>query len=318
MEKIREFTEQKLHYDDRLSFYCVKNCYWNVLSFYNIYHAPLNLNAELSMVIKLNNNPFDFTIELIHDPLIPSQAWHEIQYISNKLFDSFHEIQWLIRMDFPIIIAVDGYFLPYHDFFQKQHEQHSVILSGLDMNKCFAELIDYFPPTFFRGKIQLDHLSNAFLNRWSFLQKESWKTSSEDLLLETLRRTFTSMLQDACDDKHLAGNKAFEFLGKILQMLDVLGDKEIFRYVHGQLNKYSNKLRFLQFYLQQAAKYTANKQIEDIIDEITCQVKIWRVFTVSLLRNVYSNKMNHLFCRQFDNIICRQQRLVELFVKLHI
>ena len=160
MVKIQGWKKNLLKYDERLNFYCVKNCYWNVLSFYHIPHAPLYLNSELSMQLKINqDNPSDFTVNLVHDPLLKSQEWHEIQHKTTDLSKSLSEFEQLIEQNIPIVMAVDGYFLPYHEQFLHVHEQHSILLTGLNLKEGYAELIDYFPPMFYCGVIKLSSLN---------------------------------------------------------------------------------------------------------------------------------------------------------------
>lgn len=316
---IDSLFSSELNYDNRLQYFCVKNCYWNILNYYGIAHAPLYLHSELRININLSNPTlFGFSVEINHSPLLPSQTWQEWQWSTNTMDLMFEIVEEKLREGIPIIVAVDGYYLPYHPLFNSEHEQHSLIISGIDRSAGTVQVIDYFPPCFMKGEIKISQLEQAYINIWGFLQKEGWGVSPESLIKETLQNVYQNLTKRKKQERQLYGTDALTYLSNRLNELDneYISDRKAFEYFHKQIAKYMNKMKFFQFYIDHAIAYIEKGVLDSLKVEVDFHTKSWSTFNITVLRNVYSQNINHLFVRQFNGIITLQQRFIDIIGQL--
>ena len=198
----------KLNYDNAFEYYCIKNCYLQILRYYGVKQPEFYIETIIDWKwFKDSQAPYGYRLTTgtpLSGFLFP---YDNKLLLGDSSFQSAEEI-WMeneasIKNGIPVVVAVDVFFLPYTPYFQKKHAFHSLIITGICPNGN-VEIIDYYPPWFYRGEIErslIEHARNSDNSQggllggipinymWSTITVNGWNAESKDLVTATVNQS---------------------------------------------------------------------------------------------------------------------------------
>lgn len=194
-------------YHDEMQYFCLKNCFYQLMDYYSIENALLNIKLGLKLKITCTEDNF-YTYK--HENLLPLYDMDAVEYGCGKEFDEiFHQ-----NLDnLPVIVLVDVYYLPYRKEHLQYHASHAVILTDYSANEEIVKIIDWYAPYFYKGGLSLQEYKLARtspnlkdVNPFSgFSINNYWYKLSDkqgkDLTIETVHRNLGDFICSECNDE---------------------------------------------------------------------------------------------------------------------
>ena len=208
----------------------------------------------------------------------------------------------------PLIISVDLYYLGYSNQYQRGHGGHVVILYGYDEEKDKAYIIDWSPPTFFKGGVSIKTLKQArnslnpkdpndlnqtsgypIKNRWLDIKLSSRRIESDDnLIKKIILENIEAMLEDKGKKDYFQGIKGIRtFAEDILEWISyddkgllIAEMEKSFLYLWGIKGQ-----RTLHFqFLSTISKRLEKPELGKISEELTKIFQSWKVVRMMFLK----------------------------------
>lgn len=164
--KILDIYYQNQVFYDPFQYFCYKNCYLNILRYYNVKNPEFYIDYSLDWIVLKNddfNFGFDFQLGSAHDNLVPPFDNKLLKF--DKTIKPCDEIWNLdvdnLNKDIPVVVAVDVYYLKFTPYYYKKHSIHSIIIAGYEKENDIIYVIDWYPPWCFKGEITKNELDLA-------------------------------------------------------------------------------------------------------------------------------------------------------------
>lgn len=196
----------KFEYMPQFHYLCVQNCISQVLSYLGCKHSHQYMNCALEYCVSPASDEKSYVSfvqrkmsDLIISPIKQSVKVKTVLSSSNAWRINKEQLD-----DGKIFIAiVDVYYLHYRREYNKIHGAHAVIVTGYDSD--FINIVDWYEPYFFQGKIALEDFFKARLssnpkndnpysgwpiyNKWIDIEFNFNELSSEECLFNNIRYT---------------------------------------------------------------------------------------------------------------------------------
>ncbi len=164
MEKI---IDQEITYDKAFHYHCLKNCLRQLLEYNHVKDAFLYVDVSCDLILhKAGLTTYQTQMSAPYQNL-----WEPFRKsLERNCFDDEEEsvsyVKGLLEKGRPVIVAVDSFFLPYRNTYQKYHGSHAIILT--DYRDNHYQLIDWYEPHFYKGFLEEELLRKArgSKNQW--------------------------------------------------------------------------------------------------------------------------------------------------------
>ncbi|MCI9541772.1 MAG: BtrH N-terminal domain-containing protein [Lachnospiraceae bacterium] len=196
-----EYLQQSISILDGIESFCYQNCLRIVLQFQGLRNSELYLNAALSFGFDKSKEEL-VTRQHIRSLLPPfSKCVKRKEYLEEVLAEKIFEdnIDYIKKNKNAIIVGVDTYYLEYASNYMKNHARHTLVLCGYNQSTRKVQVIDWYPPWYYKGEVSLEAFLNAraskneidgtlysgnpINNNWAQVDFIPYRTDNELLLL---------------------------------------------------------------------------------------------------------------------------------------
>lgn len=325
---INDIYNLQMSFEDEFEGACFQNCILQILRYYNIDYPELYINYSMTTVMKYNSI-MDFNI------YFNNKTYGLSALVDNNMFRTDEnrstEEVWLsnkhnIESGVPIIVCVDGFYLNYLPYYQKQHCRHNIILAGY--NKTEVYVVDWYKSWFFKGNVLLKDFLKAresenefdggiysgipIRNNWAILIRENWNVSKIDLIVDTLETSIKNYYSDNTNANEICGINVYK---KILAILKIVIDSEsednskmILSNIHKELYCTINRKRFFAFWLKEISQYYKKSVlIQQALSTIVSLVSEWEKIRAIVI------KLSIVYKKQLLNkVICKLDQIIQM------
>ncbi len=200
--------------------FCYQNCQRIILQMRKFKYPELHINAVLSLVFEGGTGKIN-TISGVRS-LLPSMEQYSHRLSYGPEYSSVDILnlnkQYLDERKEPFIAGIDSYYLPYTTNYMLNHARHTLVVCDIDKDNKNVDVIDWYPPWFFRGKVAMkDFLlgrssenpydgtifsGGSIDNNWAYID-EFTEREPRELLRELLNLVFTDYYCDS-SSSHLS------------------------------------------------------------------------------------------------------------------
>ncbi len=293
--------EDYICYEPVFDQFCLRACILNILRYYQVKHAFLYINSSLDFRA-ITDPRGGIRIEMGLEPLTGSlQEQYMRHHMDNlqKIWETYH----ISVQDTPIIIEVDGFELPYHPLYRKEHIRHTCIICGYNLLQKQYRVIDWLSPYFFKGNVDYGILQQAFQGNWITIKRNGWTQSAFELYKQTISACYFKFCRPAdC----ITGIQAVYKLKELA--INFSPEKTELRYLHTQVSKIIAQIRLLRHFLAEASEtIPIPPELCGFLDTL---LKKWRKATTVLLKNIYSSKSSKDYRPLLSYVFDEMQLLV--------
>lgn len=151
------FESYELQYFDEMKYFCLKNCFYQNMSYLGIEHPLLHIKLGLLFKILYNSEKNTFN-SYKHNLLMPLFDMGSVVYGCGDNFDNQFALN--LRL-LPVIVLVDVYYLPYRQEYRKYHASHSIFLTEYKASEKSVRIVDWYSPYFYKGVVMLEDFIKA-------------------------------------------------------------------------------------------------------------------------------------------------------------
>lgn len=325
-------NEEKLTFYDAYESFCYQNCQRQILEYYKIENSLFYINSSRSLIIEEQDNyKFKIKYNLSARSLLPSYDSNVKRIIKEErdYLDVWKDNLSLINNDIPIIVGVDSYFLSYLPFYKKSHGKHTLILSGYNEKEETVDIVDWFFPWFFKGKVDIRQFLEArdskndfdggiysgkpIYNNWAIVNNVGFHANYNDLIKETIEVSIKQFYESDNEKNTYHGIKALSYLLELLIKIqdDNISDDEKKRFLKTLYNSmyfHNRRNFFLKFYLEQANKrYERDNAIYNAINDINAIYEQWEKWLYLATKCQYKLNINNI-----TKLLVNMQNIYEL------
>ncbi|MCL2051389.1 MAG: BtrH N-terminal domain-containing protein [Lachnospiraceae bacterium] len=203
IERISDFEFTFLpEYDN----FCIHNNIKQIMDFYDIANSGFYIDTAIGL--KLNMPSLD-KIKMIYNIDKSSVlAPYEKNILVNIPADQKNaELSWkeiCIKLDeqIPIIALVDVFYLDYMPYYKKEHSIHSIIICDYCEQEGMVDIIDWYKPYLYKGKIHIEELNLArssknpigmlvnsgypIESKWIEIKLHGWNSDCSELMVKSI------------------------------------------------------------------------------------------------------------------------------------
>ncbi len=316
MNKITEFYNASLSYDDTYRYFCAHQTCKQFLSFYGITNPELYLNTVLDFTFTLSSEHlYGIHTSINYNPILPGIV--ENIYFFNEDYSKIIDMN-IQQLDkgLPVIIGVDTYYLPYMDKYQNTHGAHAIFLCGMDYNEAY--IIDWQPPYYYKGKIELStiHDSRKSENAWNFNTNSGGTIQYSSLQLEPNYLynkiiPIDSFISFSIENYYHSNDSNSGFYGlkcaiyQIINMFDFYSDDrtQFYRYLHTLFfPQYAKKVLF-QKHLIKFQDHFDKIPLKKCLNELNDILLSWNEILNAFLRIAYTQRSVKEFINDLKNML---------------
>jgi len=264
--------------------FCLRMCVLNILNFYQIKHALLYLNTSVDIRAITDENG-QIKLEMGLQPLLSSCSSQYKLFNVNCISYIWKGFNPAHLSNTPILIEVDGYDLPYHPLYQKEHKYHTCIMCNFNTETNVCRIVDWFTPYFFQGDMSLNAVEKAFRGKWTFIQRDGWNQSPISLYKETILLNYNKFFNQSDNN---VGKNAVQQLITYADRAICLENENNDNFLHTQISQFVGQLRLLYHYLSESS--VAMHVNKNLYDFLKVWLGKWRKVMMALLKNQYSQK----------------------------
>ena len=282
------FNKDMSYYKEYDSF-CYQNCLRQILEYYGLQNAPLFINASLSFIVQIFGElPGNYKIIEDKDArsVLPNYS-HKVKRTypdTRSISEIWDENKSKVREGYPLITAVDIFYLEYLTFFKKNHGRHTVVLSGYLEKEKHVCIIDWYEPWFFKGSISVDNFLAAresenpwdggiysgvdFGKNWAWAEKDGWTGTVDELLSQTIQLSINQYYNSTNVGNNYPGLLGLKLIYNMLLNLNDISesDKKAFlKDLHRNLYKLHKRQLFFKFYLEYTSSNISITYLNDAI-----------------------------------------------------
>lgn len=314
--------------------FCYQNCLRILLEAYGVNNAALYINAGLSLVVKENKGNIKITYNKGSRDLLPQYAKHVTRYYYNRDVSGetiFAEnITLLNRINAPIIVGLDTFYLPYASNYKANHAIHTAIMCNYNSNSHDIEVVDYYEPWLFRGTVK----ENAFIqsrsslnafdgtvysgvpinNNWASFDGTQLEASPQLLLKQILDLTIKQFFTHS--DMELTGMDGLQrILNYCIKLYSGPNDwKERFKQLHIELFGLRKRFKFFQQYLKIASEYVKIRELSQVVSFLDKVDEKWDIILLIVLKlsRKESDKVIQKLKDNFNDMLEMDRQLEQL------
>ncbi|MEK4477174.1 BtrH N-terminal domain-containing protein [Paenibacillus sp. FSL R7-0048] len=313
-------------------YYCFKNCYWKLLGFYGVDRPELFLDCGVEWLFaeeeETGRYGYRFSTGDFFSSFLPSWRGHAHFHSDPGSGETATEIWEVNRRKLkegvPLIMAADVHELDYTPFYRKKHSYHSLLLTGYEEKTEQYQVIDWYPPWFFKGERSQAMLDparsstneadgilsgNPIRYLWVEVERDGWNSPKKHLIDEALTLCLEQFYcrPDEGRPERRGINALHALFEKIEQMKDDSRDRKGFlEDLHGQLFFTASRKTFLKFYLKSAAAEWPSPKLYSCMNHLEETIKEWKKLSSVVIKASLSEKaelfqqLTDLFRRQID------------------
>lgn len=298
--------------------FCYQNCLRIILGLQGIENPELHLNSTLSLNFDISKGQIDLDGNI--RKLLPSEdncvirKYYDSDYSAHDVFEE--NIKYITEHNSPIIVGVDSFFLPYATNAGINHARHTLILCGWNEKTKEVDIIDWYPPWYFKGSIGLtDFLlartskneydgsiySGVMIgNNWAVV--EGVKQRNRMDLLSELLDTVNQKYYKERNEKILYGPEAIEAMKG---MLMTCSEASQYDDLHKRLWNIEKRYRFFAGYLECVGKDIFYDEIEKIVYFANSEADEWdKMLMLSAKGRISpSDKVRDKFLMRIDKVL---------------
>ena len=289
------------------------------------------MNAALSMKYDLRDGKARTGLNI--RSLLPSEDGyvHRVSYEEDRdPMEVLQEnLQYVQEHQSPIVVGLDTFHLPYASNAGKNHAKHTAILCGWDEKNGKVELIDWYPPWYFKGGVDLkDYLlarssnnesdgtiysGRRIGNNWAAVEGIEPK-SKKELLLELLQTTKQEYYREG-DGQYLYGPEAMEAMKK---MVAGCMDQEGFHSLHKEIWFIGKRYKFFNAYLQNFTDGELKDRVEAVMKNVNGEADEWDRMLMLAAKGciVPSERVREKINARIDNLLLFEQETKRSFDRL--
>lgn len=147
---MKNLFDYSLQYYDEMQYFCLKNCFFQMLDFLGVKNPLLHIKLGLRLKVIYNKDTNNINV-FKHELILPLFKMANVNSGQGKDFELIFKKN---LMNTPVIVLVDVFYLPYRKEYKKCHASHTIFLTGYKNGE--VEIIDWYKPYFFKGYISID------------------------------------------------------------------------------------------------------------------------------------------------------------------
>ena len=328
---MNKFLAEDLEVMAGVDSFCYQNCLRIVMKLQAIEYPELYLNATLSVKYDLHERMLRPGTNI--RTLFPEESRYVHRVTYEEEVDPmviFREnIKYIQDHDSPMIVGVDTFYLPYASNVGKNHAKHTAILCGWDEKSQKVYLIDWYPPWFFKGSVDLKdfllarssknedagsiYSGNKIGNNWAVI--EGIQPKSKDYLLHELLDSMRREYYRDADDYYLYGPEAITAMKGVI---DECLSKEQFHSLHREIWFIGKRYRLFSGFLQNYRDSDLYETVEKILDCVDKEADEWdRMLMLSTKGCIApTDRVREKFKNRIDNLLHYDQELQVFFCNL--
>ncbi|KYH33960.1 hypothetical protein CLTEP_20970 [Clostridium tepidiprofundi DSM 19306] len=328
-------------YDNEYDSFCYQNCIKLILAYYGVKKPNLFINMTLSFKLRNEKSKihiFDDDARSVlpqYKEMVPRYFYEEDVKARDKVWKINCE---LIREGEPIIVGVDSYYLEYLPYYKNSHGRHTVIVDGFDEESQMVDVVDWFSPWFFIGKVPLNQFLNArdsvneydggiysgkpVYNNWAKVEKHRLDENNAKLIYTQVKLSYDQYFIDHCEENEYNGFFATKQLKKILENVDTEFDVEqkieFLKDLHDQLYKSNRRRDFFGLFVKEAYEETKLKKFQLLEAKTKLFFENWEKFIYKIIKCYMRYKENGIMklIEALDDIINFEMEYKEILVSV--
>lgn len=277
--------------------FCYQNCQRLLLGTQGIKCPEIYINSALSLDFHLGSN------EIISGKncrsLLPSYlgSVKRFYYESADASEIFNEnIKYMVENDSPVIVGIDSYYLPYASNYMKNHARHTLILCGYDLEKSEVNVIDWYPPWFYKGKVPMESFISGrqsgnpydgtlfsgknIGNNWAYIERIEQKPPQN-----LLQELFSTVKENYYDDKNEADvYHGINAIVKIREHVNMLQDAEAFTKLYKKLNVATKRYKLFKQCLECYLQWNTHEGLSECVENAERVIKEWDIVIMLILK----------------------------------
>ncbi|MEK4517833.1 BtrH N-terminal domain-containing protein [Paenibacillus sp. FSL H8-0122] len=330
------FMESEFVFPKEFEYYCFKNCYWNLLKYYGVESPELFLDCGIEWLFTEDGSDkygYSFSTGDFFSSFLPSWAgqahFHSNSDNKYQCEEIWESNRLKLMAGVPLIAGVDVFELDYTPFYHKKHSYHSLLLTGYEERTEQYQLIDWYPPWFFKGERtqalldparssanQADGIlsGNPIDYLWVEVEREGWTAAKKHQIDEALSLCldqFYSSPEERGNAQRgvYALHALLETIEKMME--ETKGQKEFMEDLHGKLFFTAPRKSFLKFYLKSAAREWPSSKLYGCIKCLEDTITEWKKLSSIVIKASLSER-TELF-QQVIDLLRRQISLEKNF-----
>lgn len=260
----------KLDFNPYMQYFCTKNCAMQILQYYNVSKPIQWLLAGTELKICKNPHHILTTTESLE---IAPPNTYLVEGYSKKFEKSFEENCIQLSKGYIPIVLVDVFHLPYRNEYDRYHASHAVIMCGV--NDREIQIIDYYPPHFYKGTVSLEAFKTArtslnhasgnpfsgfpIKNQWYFIDKKKLTEDVRASIIEENISVLRNFASKQSDDMYFYGCEAIDCIILRInnkQHFEKNNDVSIiYNEIHNALFVFKNSILLMINYLNSFEQY---------------------------------------------------------------
>lgn len=292
-------------FEPAFEFYCFKNCYLQWLDMYGIRDAFYYLDCTQNWQFtdcEEDRYGYKFSTSEIYSSVLPSHRGKVNMFDQTDLKPEqiWERNNQLLKEGVPFIAAVDVFYLPYTPFYGKKHSYHALLVTGENENNQY-DVIDWYPPWYFKGQISKEHLDlargsdnpsdgllsgNPISYLWTELDEQGWNESGKNLIAEALELSINRFYgTDSSSERNInglyMGTKALSALrGTVARYMQSEPEviSQFLQDLHGKLYFVPTRKKLFHNYLEHAYLDYGFLKLPKIIESVYENITEWKKF----------------------------------------
>ncbi len=202
---ILEIYDSPKRFDPEFEFYCFKNCYRQVLDYYNVKNATYYIDCTTEWIFQYDNRfsfGFEFSTGEVYSSFLPPfenkvKAYDCTQVPVDKIWGMNKE---RLAERIPLVVATDVFYLKYTPYYYKKHSFHSLLLCGFSGEEE-QNIVDWYSPWFYKGTVNKAELDQARASQnpadgilsgkpinymWAEVERDGWAAEDHELISTTV------------------------------------------------------------------------------------------------------------------------------------
>jgi len=337
---ISKYAEHKRDFPEYYDNFCIHNNIRMVMDFIGVEKVDNYIDTtsgvsmpkvgieEFNLIYNINTSgvlePYDEKMHISLSDRSDDKAWNDIKKCINN--------------GIPIVVLIDVFYLEHLPYYKNAHGVHSVVIYGYTDDERYVEIVDWYKPYFYIGRISIDDLKcgmaskNPFgelinsgypiRNKWIHIEPSGWNATSQELLYKTVEKQLkTFYLAELEDENFYYG---FGILNRIKEILTELTDypqtelKNICERLHKKIflmYKYSD---FNFNYMKKIFEELKMTEFQQELNVLNSRTEYWRKFLNLLIKTVVADTdvLYKKVMSQYDKVLHFENEVFSTYDKI--